>query len=241
MIRSFRLVLLGAILAAGCSKHSSSPDSGTHVPSPFKLVAATLNGAPAAASNYNVSFSPVIRCSFTAPVDHNSVTTGFFLKDNSGTSINYSVTYENTDSVLVIRPAAALTPLSKYAFGITTDLQSQDKIYLPAENDYQILTAIDSTDKYPRITDSALLTLVQQQTFKYFWDFGHPVSGLARERTSSGDVVTTGGTGFGIMAMLAATQRGFVTRQQSLARISTIIGFLTGKATRYHGAFSHWI
>ena len=35
---------------------------------------------------------------------------------------------------------------------------------------------IDSTNKFPVISDEALLTLVQKQTFKYFWDFAHPVS-----------------------------------------------------------------
>jgi hypothetical protein len=100
---------------------------------------------------------------------------------------------------------------------------------------------IDSTDKFPRISDSALLDLVQQQTFSYFWDFGHPVCGMARERSTSGDIVTIGGTGFGIMAMLAATRHGWITRQQSLERISTIVSFLTSKASRFHGAFSHWV
>lgn len=243
MIRSFRFVLVWAALAAGCSKHFSSPGGGTHLPGPFKLVAATLNGTAAGISNYNVGFSPVIRCSFSAPVDHGSTANGFYLKDNSGTSVGYTVSYQDNDSVMVVQPSSALKPLAKYAFGVTTNLQSQDKIYLPAESDFQLLTAIDSTDKYPRITDSALLTLVQQQTFKYFWDFGHPVSGLARERTTSGDLVTTGGSGFGVMAILAGVQRGFITRQQALARLTTIVGFLSDstKVSRYHGAFSHWL
>ena len=61
--------------------------------------------------------------------------------------------------------------------------------------------------KFPMISDEALLTLVQKQTFKYFWDFGHPVSGLARERNTSGDVVTSGGSGFGIMTIPIAIER----------------------------------
>jgi hypothetical protein len=40
----------------------------------------------------------------------------------------------------------------------------------------------------------------KQQTFKYFWDFGHPASGMARERNTSGDLVTSGGSGFGLMS-----------------------------------------
>ncbi|GGB11694.1 hypothetical protein GCM10011511_39160 [Puia dinghuensis] len=163
------------------------------------------------------------------------------MKDNSGAAVTFSITYTNNDSVVVIQPGAALKPLTQYGFGLTTSLQSQQKIFLPTESDYQLITAIDSTDKFPRISDSALLDLVQKQTLAYFWDFGHPVSGLARERTSSGDIVTTGGSGFGIMAMLAGIQRGFITRAQGFARISTIVSFLTNNCTRYHGAFSHWI
>ncbi len=62
----------------------------------------------------------------------------------------------------------------------------------------------------------------------------------SKEKTS-GDIVTTGGTGFGIMAMLAGIQRGFITRAQGLNRIDTIVNFLINKATRYHGAFPHWM
>ena len=86
-----------------------------------------------------------------------------------------------------------------------------------------------------------MLDIVQKQTFKYFWDFGHPVSGLARERNTSGDVVTTGGSGFGVMSIIAGVNRNFITRAQGLARIDTIVNFLKNKCTRYHGAFSHWI
>jgi len=64
---------------------------------------------------------------------------------------------------------------------------------------------------------------------------------LARERTSSGDIVTTGGSGFGIMSMLVGVQRDFITRAQALGRIDTIVNFLTNNVTRYHGAFPHWL
>jgi len=103
--------------------------------------------------------------------------------------------------------------------------------------------SIDTSDpdKFPRISDSALLTLVQEQTFTYFWDFGHPVSGLARERATSGDVVTIGGSGFGVMAILAGIQRNFITRPQGLARIQTMVNFLSTRVQRYHGAFPHWL
>lgn len=103
-----------------------------------------------------------------------------------------------------------------------------------------LFTTYDNTDKFPQITDDELLTLVQEQTFKYFWDFGHPVSGMARERNSSGDVVTTGGTGFGLMAMIVAAERGFISRSEAVARWETIITFLEN-ADRFHGVWPHWL
>ena len=61
--------------------------------------------------------------------------------------------------------------------------------------------------------------------------------GLARERNSSGDVVTTGGSGFGLMALLVGIQRDFISRADGLTRITEIVNFLTNSAQRYHGAF----
>lgn len=95
------------------------------------------------------------------------------------------------------------------------------------------------------LTDEQLLDLVQKQTFRYFWDFGHPVSGMARERSNKSfdygdEVVTTGGTGFGVMATIVASERKFITRQQAAARTKKIVDFLF-KADMFHGAFPHWM
>lgn len=98
----------------------------------------------------------------------------------------------------------------------------------------------ENPDKFPRITNEELLTNVQQQTFKYFYDFGHPHSGMARERNTSGDLVTSGGTGFGVMALITGISRGFITRAEGLARIQKITGYLK-TADRFHGAYPHWL
>jgi hypothetical protein len=96
------------------------------------------------------------------------------------------------------------------------------------------------------LSDDALLDLVQRQTLRYFWDFGHPVSGMARERSNpvAGydylDTVTTGGTGFGIMAMLVGASRGFISRQDVLARVAQIVDFLA-RVESYHGVFPHFL
>jgi hypothetical protein len=95
------------------------------------------------------------------------------------------------------------------------------------------------------LSDTALLTLVQRQTFRYFWDFAHPVSGMARERSNPAygygdEVVTTGGTGFGVMAIIVAVERGWITRDSAAKHLLKMVEFLS-KADSYHGVFPHWL
>lgn len=90
------------------------------------------------------------------------------------------------------------------------------------------------------MSDVDLMDMTQRYTFRYFWDFGHPTSGMARERNTSGDVVTTGGTGFGIMAMLVAVENGYITREQAVNRLVKITSFLQS-ADKFHGVFPHWM
>ena len=96
-----------------------------------------------------------------------------------------------------------------------------------------------------KLSDEQLLDLVQRQTFYYFWDGAHPVSGLARDRLqlregATDDKVAVGGSGFGVMAIIVACAREWVTRKQALARLSDMLDCLE-KATCYHGMYPHFI
>ena len=99
-----------------------------------------------------------------------------------------------------------------------------------------------------QLTDRELLDTIQKQTFNYFWEGAEPNSGLARERihiddvypTSPKNTVTTGGSGFGLMAILVGVERGWITKDEALNRYLKIVNFLE-KADRFHGAWSHWI
>ncbi len=93
---------------------------------------------------------------------------------------------------------------------------------------------------FQKVSDEELLAIIQEQTFRYFWDFGHPNSGMARERNTSGHTVTSGGSGFGLMAMVVAVERGFITLEQALERWEKVVGFLE-TADRFHGAWAHWM
>lgn len=97
-------------------------------------------------------------------------------------------------------------------------------------------------------SDEALLDTVQRQTFNYFWEGAEPNSGLARERihmdsvypTHDKDIITIGGSGFGLMAILVGVERGFITREQALERYEKSVDFLA-KADRFHGVWPHWL
>ena len=111
---------------------------------------------------------------------------------------------------------------------------------------YQEPYVPDPKEPKEELSDEALLDLVQQQTFGYFWDFAESTSGMARERSQddayggqSPYIVTTGGTGFGLASFPAAVERGWITREQALQRLDRILDFLE-KVPTYHGAFSHW-
>lgn len=98
------------------------------------------------------------------------------------------------------------------------------------------------------LSEEALLDTVQKQTLKYFWDYAEPNSGMARERyhpdgeypKDDAHVVTTGGSGFGLMAIVAGIERDFIPRDSAVARLDKIANFLDN-APRFHGVWPHWL
>ncbi|MBP5636147.1 MAG: beta-glucosidase [Bacteroidales bacterium] len=105
---------------------------------------------------------------------------------------------------------------------------------------FNLVTSFDTSDKFPRISDDELFEKVQKAAFDYFWDYGHPDCGLARERLGSGDTVTSGGSGFGVMTIPVGIEHGWITREEGAQRTLKIVKFLQS-AERFHGAWSHWI
>lgn len=109
-----------------------------------------------------------------------------------------------------------------------------------------------TSGKWWDVSNDILLDSIAHQTFRYFYDFAHPVSGMARERSHSPfhgranegydvlETVTTGGTGFGIMAFPGAVERGWISRQEAVAQLLKLTNWLYHDAEHFHGMFSHW-
>lgn len=110
-------------------------------------------------------------------------------------------------------------------------------------------------------TPESLMMEVQEASFRYFYNWRHPVSGLAREKTpprqietinnltlrylrqvrDSKQLCTTGATGMGMFNLVVGVERGFITRGEGIAWALQMLQFLSSKAERFHGAFSHWL
>jgi len=115
-----------------------------------------------------------------------------------------------------------------------------------SEKSKEIKNTVEEVNGISKISDNDLLDLTQKETFKYFWDFAEPNSGAARERYLPNDpsfdsnIVSLGGTGFGLMGILVGIERGFITREEGLQRLNKIFTFLES-ADRFHGAWPHWL
>ena len=95
-------------------------------------------------------------------------------------------------------------------------------------------------------TDTQIVEMAQKDALKYFWDFAQTNSKLARERYHTDDpsndanIVTTGGSGFGLMTILVGIKNGYVSQPEAVSRLTTALDFLSN-ANRFHGAWPHWI
>lgn len=186
----------------------------------------------------NVDFNPSFKIYFTKQLDLSSIGSSEF-KINDVEGRGYTITVNTiNDSLIEIQPHQPLEHVLRYSLFIPSTIRGKFNEQFSGSV-FQFYTMIDSTPKYPVIPDDDLLTLIQQQTFRYFWDFGHPSCGMARERDNSGDIVTIGGSGFGLMAIPVAIERGFITRSEGIERIATMVNFLKN-ADRFHGAWAHW-
>jgi hypothetical protein len=225
------------IAAAGLlARCGSSPSSNGN--EEFKLTEIRIGDEINRDTYTNISPNVTVALTFSAKVDAGSIAANIVLKQ-AGETKPITINHDNNPTLTIT--LTGLQSFAQYELVINTGLKSEAGVAIFTGKVFSLTTGIDMSDKFERITDEELLDLVQSQTFRYFWDFGHPTSGMARERTTSNHVVTTGGTGFGIMAMLVAAERNFVSRTEALNRVQKIVTFLDTKCTNYHGVYAHWL
>lgn len=203
------------------------------------ILSSTLNGVDfvKTSSLREIDLFTRIDFNFNLPLD----TSGIYQKvDLFGRRVSpLEILFSEDQRTLTIINSEKLDYYTRYTVFLSGSIQAQNGFEFEGFI-HNFFTKLDSSYKFPEISDEELLDRVQQQTFKYFWDFGHPVSGLARERNTSGDVVTSGGSGFGIMAIIVGINRGYISRDEGRERLKIMVDFL-GTADRFHGVWPHWM
>lgn len=232
-----KIFLLPAILFFISCKLVSEP-----LPLNAYIESVTINGIAVASggSVYEVQTDSVVfHVLFSQKIDRTKINPDF-LSINNGIDTAITLLPDTSKSTLSFKIKNKLAYYTSYNLNFTSGENLGVKL-IDSYN-YSFITELDPTPKFPIISDDSLLTLVQKQTFKFFWDYAHPVSGLARERYGSGETVTFGGSGFGIMGIPVAIERGFITRAEGLDRMNKIVNFLNLSTTdKFHGAFPHWM
>jgi len=205
---------------------------------PVKLENLSVNGQNFLdGALHNVAFEVTFEAQFNQPLEASDISSAVTLQmENTDIPLNVALTENNTK--IIAETTAPLDYYRPHTFTLDESLSGENTSFEGFSN--RLITQLDSTNKFPGISDEALLTKIQEHTFRYFWDYAHPSSGMARERLGSGNVVTSGGSGFGIMSLIVGIERDFITRQQGVQRLEKIITFLE-EADRFHGAWSHWI
>jgi hypothetical protein len=204
----------------------------------LKINTITINGQALSPQTplKNVNFNSAnVQIKFSHPLDTNGAKNLFSFSSNN----QFTCIYADSNKTVNISNILPFHYYQTYSFSISSQLKAANGFtfsgYLASFS-----TSLDSSLKFPLMPDDDLLNLIEQKTFKYFYDFAHPASGMIRERNSSGDIVTTGGSGFGIMALIVGIHRGFISRSQGMTRLATMLNFLE-TCDRYHGAWPHWL
>jgi len=202
----------------------------------LKIQSVKIDGKPSEANALKeVTLTPVIAIEFDHPVQASSLTTDNVRVTDGDGAVAITLSLDASGKVLTITSQEKLINLQRHRLSLSNIQGSNQEIFDPFVTTF--CTTPEDAPDFPMISDNELLTKVQLHTFRYFYDFAHPASsGMARERNTSGDLVTTGGSGFGIMALLVGVERGFITRNDAVARLDRILTFLE-KADRFHGAW----
>jgi len=229
------ILFLAVLLLAACGKEPQPVELTNGFVKEFRIDGRTVKPG---GSLMNVAMNDiVIDVVFSSEIDKQKADLSRFSITKMSEVFEFA---DNADpKTLSLRLKAELPVFETYIFTVMEG--EMCNLDLIDSYRFTFTTEMDDSDKFERISTDSLLTLVQQRTFSYFWDYAHPVSGLSRERFNSENTVTSGGSGFGVMTIPVGIERGFITRDEGALRVQTIVTFLEEKAERFHGAFPHWM
>jgi hypothetical protein len=239
--QTYQLIISDDLKGAGDEIFSGFTVEFTTTQGSINFTSILIDGQNSTPTNQvkDVDRNPAIEITFSTSVNTATINNSNVRLLGAASIPTLSFAFSDANKKVTITTTQTLEHIRKYTLSLSAKIEgSLGEVFTGYSKIF--FTEVDPTPKFPTISDDALLTLVQQQTFKYFYDFAQPNSGMARERNTSGDLVTSGGSGFGIMVLVVGMERNFITRQQGVDRMKKIVSFLE-TADRFHGAWAHWM
>lgn len=196
----------------------------------------------------DISQSLSIELTFSQPLNTTSITSSSVRISRNSATVPLTFTFSDENKKLTVTSVQPLVHLSRHLLTLQNSIKGAHNETLSSNVTKIFYTVLDPTPKRPVLpndedsddnNENDLLSVVQKQTFKYFYDYADANSGMARERNGA-NYVTSGGSGFGIMSLIVGIERNFITEQEGLDRMDKIITFLEN-ADRFHGAWPHWM
>jgi hypothetical protein len=98
--------------------------------------------------------------------------------------------------------------------------------------------------------DDRFLDDLSRRSFQFFWEQTDPATGLVRDRAHTDgspydlkqrDVGSIASTGFGLTALCIAAERGWIARDEAIARARHAIGTAADRLYQNHGWFDHFL
>ena len=98
----------------------------------------------------------------------------------------------------------------------------------------------------PNVTDDELIDEMERAIFQFFWNEASPSTGQVKDRAlANGNDTRTlssiAATGFGLVALCIADQRGYRPSTDVKARVLATLRFLLNQAPQQNGWFYHYI
>jgi hypothetical protein len=237
----FSLVLASLMFGVVVSCKKDAPVTQPPVARNFELLNIKLNNKQMSTVVPNLAVNPTFELTFSAVLDTNSAKKELAIKEGGFTPVPVVYNFSHSDSTVSIRCEKPLKYFTKYTLTVPTTLASKLGGRISKYYAAQLRTGMDTSIKFSVISDNQLMDSVQYRNLQYFWNFAHPISGLARERNTSGDLVTSGGSGMGVMAIITGVNRNFISRSEAVDHLTIMSHFLLYKTKVYHGAFPHWL
>lgn len=86
-----------------------------------------------------------------------------------------------------------------------------------------------------------LLDEIERRAIDYFWEEANPENGLIKDRSTSTSPSSIAAVGFGLTALAAGAERGWLPKDEVYQRVLTTLRFLKDGVENVHGLYYHFL